>query len=69
MKNLFKKTYNHPALKHILIALGVVAVIDWIIFPSLTAPSTVFNILGLLIAALTGIFVGVYVKENFLDKN
>lgn len=67
MKELFKKTFNSKIWKHILIVLGVVAVIDWIIFPALTVPSTIFNIAGLLVAAGTSIFVGVYIKENFLN--
>jgi hypothetical protein len=25
--------------------------------------------LGLLVAAVLGVFIGVYIKENFLDKN
>jgi len=46
----------------------VIAVIDWVIFPSLTAPSTIFNILGLLVSVATLVFVGVYIKENFLNN-
>lgn len=63
MKELFQKTLNNPIWKHILTALGVVAVVDWVVFPSLTAPSTIFNILGLLIAITVGIFVFVYIKN------
>ena len=67
MKELFKKTFNNPVWKHILIALGVIAIIDWVIFPALTAPSTIFNIVGFLTSALVSVFVGVYIKENFLN--
>jgi hypothetical protein len=69
MKEIFKKTFSNPVWKHILTALSIIVVIDWIVFPSLTAPSTIFNVIGLLVAAVLGVFVGVYIKENFLDKN
>jgi hypothetical protein len=49
--------------------LGVIAVIDWIVFPALTAPSTIFNVLGLL--ALIGIIVFAfhYIKDTWFTKS
>ena len=67
MKESLKKVFKHPAWKHILRLIGVFAVFEWVVFPSLTAPSTIFNIVGLLVAAALGIFVGIYIKEEFLN--
>ena len=49
--------------------MGVIAVIDWIVFPALTAPSTIFNVLGLL--ALMGIIVFTfhYIKDTWFTKS
>jgi hypothetical protein len=49
--------------------LGVAAVIDWIVFPALTAPSTIFNILGLLTFIGTVIFVFHYIKDTWFTKS
>lgn len=64
-----KKTFNNPVWSHILTALGVLAVIDWIVFPALTAPSTIFNIIGLLALIGTVIFVFYYVKDTWFSKS
>ena len=49
--------------------LGVVAVIDWVIFPSLTAASTVFNVFGLSVAIGTAIFLFYYIKDTWFTKS
>jgi hypothetical protein len=64
-----KKTFNNPIWNHILTFLGVVAVIDWIVFPALTAPSTIFNILGLLILIGTTVFIFHYIKDTWFTKS
>jgi len=68
MKESLKKVFKHSAWKHILRLIGVFAVFEWVVFPSLTAPSTIFNVFGLLVAAVLGVFVGVYIKEEILNK-
>lgn len=68
MKEILKKTFKNPIWKHILVGLGVIGILDWVIFPSLTVPSTIFNIFGLLVAAAVSVFVGIYIKEEFLNK-
>ena len=64
-----KKTVNSPVWKHVLTILGVVAVIDWVIFPSLTAASTVFNVFGLSVAIGTSIFLFYYIKDTWFTKS
>jgi hypothetical protein len=69
MKEKFKNVFNKDVWNPIIVGLGVLAIIDWIIYPSLTAPSTIFNIFGLVVAIGTAVFIGVYIKEDFLkDK-
>lgn len=65
MKELFKKTFDHPYWSHVLNFLGVMAILDWIVFPALTAPSTIFNISGMFVGIGLIAYTLIYVKENF----
>lgn len=67
MKEIINKAFNKKTLEPILIFLGAIAVIDWGIFPLLTAASTFHNVMGLVIAGALSMFIGVYIKEKFLN--
>lgn len=67
-ESLIKRTFNSPVWKHILTVLGVIAVIDWIIFPALTAANTIYNISGFVALLVTMVFVFYYVKDALTVK-
>lgn len=67
-ESLLKRTFNSPVWKHILTVLGVIAVIDWIIFPALTAANTIYNIGGFTVLLVTIVFVFYYVKDISTTK-
>lgn len=64
-----KQAFDSPAWTHILTGLGVIAIIDWVVFPSLTAASTIFNVFGLIAAIGTAVFVYHYVKDTWFTKS
>lgn len=64
-----KKTFNNPVWNHVLTFLGVAVVIDWIVFPALTAPNTIFNILGLLTLIGVSLFIFHYIKDTWFTKS
>lgn len=62
-ESLFKRTFTSPLWKHILSVLGIIAVLDWVVFPALTASNTMFNIVGLLALLGTLLYAFYYVKD------
>lgn len=55
-------------LKILFIALGVVAIFDWVIAPGLTAPNTFVNILSFILAGIVSTVVGVIIWNKVTDN-
>jgi len=65
MKNLFK----HEAWEPIGMVLGNIAMLDWIIFPGLTAASSFVNALSVVVFIAMFLFDINYVKEKYFTKS
>lgn len=66
MKELFKKTFNNKITTPIFIGLGTFSIFTFIVFPGLTAPSTIFNIISGVVGLFTLVFVFFYLKDSDL---
>ena len=66
MKELFKKTFNNKITTPIFVGLGTFAIFTFIVFPGLTAPSTIFNIVSGVVGLFTLVFVFFYLKDSDL---
>ena len=54
---MFDKIFNKKVVVPFFTIMGVVAIFQWIVFPGLTAANTITNILAVIIAFFTGVFV------------
>jgi len=68
MKTVLKKLISKRLLEPILVVFGLIALLQWVVFPGLTEPNTFLNIVSALVGILCGIFVILYVKETFFPK-
>ena len=62
MKQLFK------FLKPFLVAIGLILIFESIVFPGLSAASTVTNVLALLAAIIAGYFAYNFYKQCYFSK-
>jgi hypothetical protein len=62
MKELLKKTFNTNVLTVVGTVFGIGLIFQFIVFPGLTAPDTVLNILALLIGGFSLLFVFHFVQ-------
>jgi hypothetical protein len=69
MKQLLKKVFSEKTSSPIFIGFGVFAIFTFIVFPGLTLPNTLFNILSALIGLFTLTFVFYYLKGDELYKS
>ena len=65
---MFNQIFNKKVVVPFFQLLGVVAIFQWIIFPGLTAPDTLLNILSLVIGFFTllGLY---YIVSSFFQKD
>ena len=65
---MFNQIFNKKVVVPFFQLLGVVAIFQWIIFPGLTAPDTLVNILSLVIGFFTllGLY---YIVSSFFQKD
>ena len=65
---MFNQIFNKKVVVPFFQLLGVVAIFQWIIFPGLTAPDTLLNILSLVIGFFTllGLY---YIISSFFQKD
>jgi hypothetical protein len=64
-----KKLFNDKRWEPILMLLGNIAILDWLIFPGLTAASTFINMLAVLVFIAVFLFDLNYVKEKYFTKS
>ncbi len=62
MKETLKKTFNTNVLSVVGIVFGIGGTFQFIVFPGLTAPDTILNILSLLIGIFLLLFVFHFVQ-------
>ena len=66
MKELFKKTFDNKITTPVFVGLGTFAIFTFIVFPGLTAASTIFNVVSALVGLFTLVFVFFYMKDSDL---
>ena len=64
-----KKLFNDKRWKPILVLLGNMVMLQWVIFPGLTAANSLINMLSVLIFIAMFLFDLNYVKETFFTKS
>lgn len=62
MKDIFKKIFDNKIITPLFIAFGVFAILEFIVFPSLTMANTFLNIVGTFVFIFMGLFVFYYIK-------
>lgn len=61
MKKALNKVFKKGNIESVLVGLGVLLIIEYLIFPGLTAPDTFTNIVSSLGAIVLGLFVYYYI--------
>jgi hypothetical protein len=73
MKEALKKVFNPKVLGPLFVLLGVLFVFEYIIYPGLTAASTITNIISVVVAIISGAFTYFYLDNLFdgglIDKD
>ena len=64
MKKALNKVFKKGNIESILVGLGVILIIEYLIFPGLTAPDTFANIASTLGAVVLGLFVYYYILPD-----
>ena len=62
MKEILKKTFDVSVLSVVGVVLGIILIFEFIVFPGLTAPDTIQNILALLIGIFSILFAFNFIK-------
>jgi hypothetical protein len=72
MKELLKKTFNTNILAVVGVVFGLILTFQFIVFPGLTAPDTILNLLSILIGIFSILFTFYFVQWkklfNFLSE-
>lgn len=72
MKELLKKTFNTNILAVVGIVFGLILTFQFIVFPGLTAPDTILNLLSILIGIFSILFTFYLIQWkklfNFLSE-
>jgi hypothetical protein len=64
MKNTLNKVFKKSNIELVLVAMGVLLIVEYLIFPGLTAANTLANIASSLGAIILGLFVYYYVTPD-----
>ena len=64
MKKALNKVFKKGNIESILVGLGVILIIEYLIFPGLTAPDTLTNIAASSGAIVLGLFVYYYILPD-----
>ena len=64
MKNTVNKVFKKSNIDLVLVAMGVLLIVEYLIFPGLTAANTLANIASSLGAIILGLFVYYYVTPD-----
>jgi hypothetical protein len=64
MKETLNKVFKKSNIELILVAMGVLLIVEYLIFPGLTASNTLINIASSLGAIILGLFVYYYVTPD-----
>jgi len=68
MKNTFKKVFSQKTSSPIFVGFGTFAIFTFIVFPGLTASSTILNILSGVLGLFSLMFVYYYINmDKFVD--
>lgn len=68
MKELLNKLFNKKIITPIISGIGVIMTFEYVIFPGLTAPNTLINIVSVLILLLLFAFIYYFFKVDLLFK-
>jgi hypothetical protein len=72
MKELLKKTFNTDILAVVGVVFGLILTFEFIVFPGLTAPDTILNLLSILIGIFSILFTFYFIQWkklfNFLSE-
>ena len=60
-----KKILQKPLVEGILICCFIFFILDFLIFPGLTAPNTIYNILSVIGVGVLGLFIYQYVDIRY----
>lgn len=65
-----KRFFDHPTWNHAVNFIAIMILLEFVVFPALTASSTAFNIAGLFVGIGLVVYTGIYIQDNFIkDKN
>jgi hypothetical protein len=69
MLNKIKKTLQKPLVESILLGISVFIILDFLIFPGLTAPNTIYNILSVIGFGVLSLFIYQYIDFKFKEAD
>lgn len=68
MKKVVKNLFSKRLLEPVLVVFGLIAVLQWVVFPGLSETNTFLNVVSALVGILSATFVVLYVKEQIFPS-